>query len=551
MASIKAKLSSIELYTSNCSDDYSLIINLGNDILSRSEKLYIWVQEELEKISRQVVRANRAYDEISDKVNYYTAMMKDAQDEIERCTDEIEDLYSHPTTITTTDDDGNETTQEVLDYAAIRTAERARDVARSTYESYRDKRAEASIVYRETGCLVSKFENTKRGIETVSRSIQNDIYEVKKFIKAIEEEAEYNLHSLQGVINSLQYYLSSKAIFMPDGSYYEEFASVKVGDKSFSNSKASSIEGEEDIAIGRKGGHYFIDKKSIANNIINWEKNNKEVLVCAINQYLMDLGRVEASQEELEQVAQIIPNIIKNGAMVVHQDHARNSFEKIMNGRYKTKTDIFRDTKKETSGGGSYSIEQRIYGSKKLLGHEIDDNAGSEISCCLVDGVNSIPTLVENYTGNYGSIVSVFEWNKVKDALVYYGGDSMDDLVVCNAHNEKINTLYKSKNFHGVAGIVGKPTLGAIPYDAAAKLIVAMRSGERIESVEKYMTVTGKYIEVMPTKGMNFKEHVSQVVLCPLKDVRKEDLLNLTITKKIIEQKKVQWVNNQGALEEL
>ena len=49
MASIKAKLSSVELYTSQCGDDYSTILNIANDVLSRSEKLYIIVQEELEK----------------------------------------------------------------------------------------------------------------------------------------------------------------------------------------------------------------------------------------------------------------------------------------------------------------------------------------------------------------------------------------------------------------------------------------------------------------------------------------------------------------------
>lgn len=551
MASIKAKLSSIELYEIQSRDEYNLILNLANDILSRTERMYIWVQEELEKINRQVMRVNMAHDTISDKVDSYIASMEDARDDIDSYTDEIDYIRNHPTTITTTDDEGNESTQEVVDYAAIRVAERARDAARDTYDLYSNKLDEARIVHREASYLVNRFENIKRGIETVSRSIQNDIYEIKKFIKAIEDESEFNINSLQGVINSLQYYLSSISIFMPDGSYYEEFASAKVGNKSFSSSKTNSIEDEKDSTIERKDESCFIDRNSITNNISNWEEKNRAVLVCAINEYLADLGQAEASQEELEQVAQIIPNIINNGAMLVHQDHARDNFEKIIEGKYKTKTDVFRDTKKEASGGGSYSIKQRIDGSKKLFGHELDDHAGSEISCCLVDSVDFIPILVENYTGNYGSIVSVFEWNKVKDSLVYCGGDSMDDLVTCNTYSEKINALYNSKNYHGVVGVVDNPTLGALPYDAAAKLIVAMRSGERIDSVKKYIQVTGKYIEGMLTKEVGFKEHVSEVVLCPKKAIQKEKLLSYDIINKIREQKNVQWVNSQGILEKL
>lgn len=243
MASIKAKLSSVELYTSQCGDDYSTILNIANDVLSRSEKLYIIVQEELEKISRQVNRVQRSYDDIQHKVTSYMQRMEDAAEEIDRCSEEISYIYSHPSTVTTTDDEGNETTEEVIDYDGIRAAERERDAARSTYNLYENKCDDARMVLREAGYTVSKFQNTKYGIEAVSRSIQNDIYEIKKYIRAIEDEAEFNIHSLQGVIDSLQSYLASKAIFMPEGSYYEEFASASVGGSSATKASASSAEG--------------------------------------------------------------------------------------------------------------------------------------------------------------------------------------------------------------------------------------------------------------------------------------------------------------------
>jgi len=242
MASIKAKLSSVELYTSQCGDDYSIILNIANDVLSRAEKLYIIVQEELEKISRQLNRVQRSYDDIQHKVTSYMQRMEDAANEIERLSEKIEYIYNHPSTVTSTDDEGNETTEEVIDYDAIRAAERERDAARSTYNLYENKLDEARMVLKETGYTVSKFQNTKYGIEAVSRSIQNDIYEIKKYIRAIDDEAEFNIHSLQGVMDSLQSYLASKAIFMPEGSYYEEFASVSVGGSSVIKGSTSSVE---------------------------------------------------------------------------------------------------------------------------------------------------------------------------------------------------------------------------------------------------------------------------------------------------------------------
>lgn len=564
MASIKAKLSSVELYVNQCGDDYSMIIHIANDVLSRAEKLYIITQEELEKISRQLNRAQRSYDDIEHKVNSYMQRMEDAADKIERCREEIDYIYHHPSTVTTTDEEGNETTEEVIDYDAIHAAEREMEAARSTYYLYENKCNDARMVLREAGYTVSRFQNTKYGIEAVTLSIQNDIYEIKKYIRAIEDEAEFNVYSLQCVIDSLQSYLASKAIFMPEGSYYKEFSSARISNSTLLNGinvDVSDTSGDEEIMSDtidkslstedKYDGHHFIDYASIEKNIAHWEATKKSDLIYAINMYLGDLGQTAASKEELEKVNQIIPNLIKNGAILVHQDRASKRFIHIMEDRYKTKTDVFRDSKKEISGGGSYTIEQRIVGSKKILGHVLDENAGSEISCCLVDDVSSIQNLVENYTGNYGSIISVFEMNKVKDSLVYCGGDSMDDLALCNIANSKIETFYKLKAYHGVVGLVDRPTLGAIPCDAAAKLIVAMRMGEHIDSVTKYMKITGKYVECMITKPVRFKEHISQVVLCPEKSPSKEELISLDLTKRIKEQKSVLWANNQGLIERL
>ena len=123
---------------------------------------------------------------------------------------------------------------------------------------YQDKHFNASVVFKEAGWVVSRFQNTEYGIEAVSGSIQNDIYETKKYIKAIQDEAEFNICSLKGVIDSLQNYLASKAIFMPEGSYYEEFASASVGGSSVTKTSTSSVEGANSNNTGAEVGKKIV-----------------------------------------------------------------------------------------------------------------------------------------------------------------------------------------------------------------------------------------------------------------------------------------------------
>jgi len=274
MAGIKVKLSSIELYTNQCRDEYNLILNIANDILSRSEKMHNWMQDELEKIDRQVVRAEMARDEISDKVNLYVDMMEDAKDDYDRYTDEINDIRNNPITITTTDDEGNEKTEEVIDYEALCKAERARDEAYSTYHYYRDKKDEAKLVLYEAKELERKFQGVQRVMNNISQDMLVNICEIKKFIKAVEEETEHNIYSLQEVVNSLQYYLSSKVIFMPEGSYYEEFAPANISNSFSDNMATSNNDGR--LSENKEQENTDISSEKTYNEVIGLEKTNQD-----------------------------------------------------------------------------------------------------------------------------------------------------------------------------------------------------------------------------------------------------------------------------------
>ena len=225
MGSIKATFSAVDVYASNCSNDYVAMINTANEILTRVEKLHTDVQEDYEKISKQIVRLQLMREEVATKVKSYEHKMNEAAAEAERWQAEIDYLYSHPDTVTSTDEDGNETTEEVYDYAAISAAERKRDDVMEIYYLYREKYGEAYAVLVETESTQSRFETIKNAIHAVGESIQSDIYEIKKYISAIGDEAEHNTRSLQGVLGSLSTYLVSKAMFMPAGAIYEDFAS--------------------------------------------------------------------------------------------------------------------------------------------------------------------------------------------------------------------------------------------------------------------------------------------------------------------------------------
>lgn len=225
MGSIKATCSAIENFSSKCGDNYSSVVGIANEILSREEKMLSEVRQDYEIISRQVVRLQMMQSEIESKVRVYEHQMQSASTEADQYSETINFWYEHPITTTSTDSEGNECTHTELNYPAIRTAERGRDAAMQTYYSYSDKHSEAFAVYMETSSTLSRYETIKSAINAVSESIQSDIYEIKKYIRAIEDESEYNIRSLQGVINSLSTYLASKSIFMPVGAHYENFVS--------------------------------------------------------------------------------------------------------------------------------------------------------------------------------------------------------------------------------------------------------------------------------------------------------------------------------------
>ncbi|MDE6435207.1 MAG: hypothetical protein K2L07_13365 [Lachnospiraceae bacterium] len=238
MGKLITTFSSVEAFADSCSNEYSAIFSRANETLSRVEKLYYEVQSDAERLSQQIVRGKQMLDEIQLKVDKYQALMEDAVAEVDRCNEEIYYILSHPKLVTYTDEDGNDYTVEEIDEVALAAAERARDQAQTIYEQYRDKYDEATSVMYEVSATVNRFEQIKNGIDAVAQSMQADVFEIKKYINAIENESEYNLQTLQEAIDSIAAYLASKPIHMPVGTTFDYSAGG--GSTAYSSSSSST-----------------------------------------------------------------------------------------------------------------------------------------------------------------------------------------------------------------------------------------------------------------------------------------------------------------------
>lgn len=224
MGNLITTFSVVGNYADSCANEYSAILTRANETLSRVEKMYYEVQEDSKRIAQQIMRSRQMLDEIQLKVEKYQVLMEDAAAEVDRCDAEIDYVLSHPITKTYTDEDGNDYTVEEIDEAALAVAERARDQAQAIYEQYRAKYEEASAVMYEVSVTVSRFEQIKHGIDAVAQSIQADIFEIKKYINAIENESNYNLTTIQGALDSIGAYLASKPIYMPAGANFSDYS---------------------------------------------------------------------------------------------------------------------------------------------------------------------------------------------------------------------------------------------------------------------------------------------------------------------------------------
>lgn len=223
MGCIKAAVSAVMEYEETCEKDYADLLNLAAELLSRAEKMYGEVQTDYESISRQALRAQALVDEIERRMKAYEFQMDAAYSEAGTYAEQASYLRSHPAIISSTDSEGNVTTSAVYDEAGIRDAERNYDRAMGDYNDASRRRDEAYEAYTEARSVLDYFNQIRDAIYAAAESIRSGIYEIKKYLRLMEDEAAFNLQQLRAVISSLQAYLESQAVFLPAGAEYRAF----------------------------------------------------------------------------------------------------------------------------------------------------------------------------------------------------------------------------------------------------------------------------------------------------------------------------------------
>lgn len=274
MASIRAVMSAIEKFNSQSNAGYSELLAMANEILAQTERLCMEVKADKETIDNQICRASAIRDEVSQKASFYEHQMNGYYSDMKRAEEEIEYIMSHPKTRTVTDDDGDSYEVEEIDYGALAAAERRYESAKESYYHFANKYQEAATIAADAVQVIAKFESMGKAVAYVADSIEAATYEIRKFIRLMEEEAEYNLQALSALISRLGEYLSSKPIFHPTGSISLSASGGASGGASVGSSSsvgysaggssASSSSGVTSGAAAIGGSGYAVEKTNSA-----------------------------------------------------------------------------------------------------------------------------------------------------------------------------------------------------------------------------------------------------------------------------------------------
>lgn len=226
MASIKTELSALERFASHTDDTYDVIMSIADQLIFKAQRLYFDVESDLQKIRIQINRAEIIYDEASSKATTYEYQMQEYYAEMQSIEREIDYILSRTKTVTVTDSDGNSTTKTVpdVDEYALSAARRRLEEATNNYNHYRKKYELARSLANDASATITYFKEMEDAVASALDTIQECMYEMKKYLGLMQEEAEYNAMELNALIAKINEYLASKPIFFPSRLQSEDFS---------------------------------------------------------------------------------------------------------------------------------------------------------------------------------------------------------------------------------------------------------------------------------------------------------------------------------------
>ena len=190
---IHTALSALGRFSSVTQANYSSILSIANYVLSKAENIHVNLEDEKEKIISQITKLQELSQDISLKVAKYQDALTSAEHYESIC----EDAY-----YSARDDDD-------ADWDYISSLRDDWDDARREVSRLEDKVSETSSISSSISSTIERLETILNATNRILEVSNNNVYEIKKHLTLLADEANYNMNSLKGLIDSVEIYLSS------------------------------------------------------------------------------------------------------------------------------------------------------------------------------------------------------------------------------------------------------------------------------------------------------------------------------------------------------
>ena len=164
MNAITTVLSSVGSFFDTTKNQYSLMLALADEILQQVNGMLVFVQGERSKIEKQILQVQIMEETISEKVYMYSVEAEYARSD---------DLYRH----------------------------------------WEEKYISAQAVQNAVEEQSEKIRQLATAIAAVADALERNVFEIRKYMSLIRDEAAYNVQSLMALVESIQTYVTSKEIF--------------------------------------------------------------------------------------------------------------------------------------------------------------------------------------------------------------------------------------------------------------------------------------------------------------------------------------------------
>lgn len=203
---IHTTLSALGRFLSVTQANYSGIISIANYVLSKAENIHVNLEDEKEKIIAQITKLQELSEDISLKVAKYHEALISAENYEAMC----EDMY-----YSARDDDD-------VDWDYISSLRDNWDDARRDVSVLNKKVYSATSISSSILSNIEQLENILKATNRIIEASNNNVYEIKKHLSLLVDEASYNMNSVKGLIDSVEAYLSSMEFVSVENVYLSE-----------------------------------------------------------------------------------------------------------------------------------------------------------------------------------------------------------------------------------------------------------------------------------------------------------------------------------------